>query len=472
MALLHKEFCISVAALAMVPIAAQDKNIRPNIIYILADDLGYGDLGCYGQKQIKTPHLDKMAAEGMRFTQHYSGSTVCAPSRSCLLTGKHTGHTALRSNGSGAVPADPIDIIIPRVLKTAGYHSAMIGKSGLSSNDVVPHWAEKKGFDHFFGYLSHMDAHFYYPPHLWRNGEKVEYPKNTKHEGTNYSATEVFNEVMKYIEDHKEGPFFLHYACQIPHVSLRAPERFVKMYRGKFKEPEHPKQHWHYSFQKEPKATYAAMVTYLDYNVGQIIAKLKELGIDRKTLIIFSSDNGPTNEGQYHVDYFNSNGKLRGKKRDLYEGGIRVPMIAYWPGVIKPGVTSNLVCASWDLFPTACELAGIKIPSNIDGISLVPELTGKGKQPLHKFLYWEFYERGGKLAVRMGKWKAVVNGFKKSNSLNIELYNLDTDLSETNNVAATHPEIVAEILKIMKEQHTPSYYKQFKIPQFRQSNIK
>ena len=437
---------------------------KPNIIYILADDLGYGDVGCYGQKNIKTPHLDKMAKEGIRFTQSYSGSTVCAPSRSCVLTGKHTGHTTLRGNGSGSVPKDPKDIILPQMLKPAGYHSAMIGKSGLSSNEVVPGLAAQKGFDHFFGYLSHTDAHFYYPPHLWRNGKQVKYPKNKKHSGSHYSTIETCDEVLQYIEDQKDGPFFLHYACQIPHVSLRSTEKFMKMYRGKFNEPDR-KQHWHYSYQKEPMATHAAMVSHLDDNVGLILAKLKELGLDKNTLVIFSSDNGPTNEGQHLIDDFDSNGPLRGGKRDLYEGGIRVPTIAYWPGVIKPNQTSDLINASWDLVPTACELAGVKAPENIDGISMVPELTGKGKQKAHDFLYWEFHERGGKLAVRMGKWKAVANSVKSKKELVIELYDLEKDLSEKNNIASSHPEVVAKALKIMKAQHTPCTIKRFNIPQ-------
>ena len=440
---------------------------RPNIIYILADDLGYGDLGCYGQTQIVTPNLDRMSAKGMRFTQHYSGSTVCAPSRSCLLIGKHTGHTNLRGNGSGAVLKDPQDIVVPRLLKKAGYHSAMIGKSGLSSNTVIPGFAAEKGFDHFFGYLSHTDAHFYYPGHLWRNGKQVEYPENKTHSGPNYSSAETSEDVLNYIEEQKNGPFFLHYACQIPHRSLRAPEEFKAKYRGKFQEPTDSKQHWHYTFEKEPKTTYAAMVSYLDYNVGRILDKLEELGIAENTLVIFASDNGGTTAGQYNVEWFKSNGNLRGEKRDLYEGGIRVPMIAYWPGVIKPGQTSDHVSAFWDFLPTACELAGVEVPDNVDGISMVPELTNTGTQKKHDFLYWEFHERGGKLAVRMGKWKAVANGVKSQNRIDIELYDLEKDLSEKNNVASEHPEIVAKALATMKREHTPSHYSRFNIPQLK-----
>ncbi len=434
---------------------------KPNIVYILTDDLGYGDLGCYGQKDIKTPNIDRLAKEGIRFTQHYSGSTVSAPSRACLLTGKHTGHTFMRGNGKVASRRDPQDIILPRLLKQAGYNSAMIGKSGLACNNQDGKLANDKGFDHFFGHTSHTDAHFYFPKYLWRNGEKVLYPNNKLHEGDHYGPEEVITEALEYVEKQKKGPFFLHLAMQLPHVSLRAPEKFIKMYRGKFGK-EKPVKQYHYSGTKEPKATYAAMVTCLDDNVGRLIKKLKELGLEKNTLVIFASDNGPASEGGYRREYMNSNGPLRGGKRDLYEGGIRIPMIAWWPGVIKQNQTSDHISAFWDFMPTACELAGIPAPKDTDGISFVPELLGK-EQPKHKYLYWEFFEQGGKQAVRMGKWKAIrMKLHKKSDSAPIELYDLSKDLEEQSNVAAKYPEVVEKMKQLMKEAHTPN--PNFKFP--------
>ncbi len=427
---------------------------KPNIIFILADDLGYGDLGCFGQEIIKTPNLDKLAKNGIKFTQHYSGSTVCGPSRSCLLTGQHSGHTFLRGNGKLDVREDPQDIIIPRILKKAGYHTAMIGKSGVACNSQDGGLPNRKGFDFFFGHSSHTDAHWYYPPKLWKNGEKVKYPKNTLHEGDTYAPEAVMNEVLNYVEEQKDGPFFLHYALQLPHVSLRAPEEFIEMYRGKIgKEVSTPKRH--YSGTKEVKATYAAMVTYMDHNVGRLVDKLKELGIDKNTLIIFSSDNGPASEGGYRRDYFNSNGELRGGKRDLYEGGVRVPTIAYWPGTVKPNQVSDHISAFWDFVPTACEIAGLKKPANSDGISYLPTLLGK-KQKKHDYLYWEFHEWKGSQAVRMGKWKAVRLGTKKNPNPPIELYNLETDLGEKKNIAKDFPEVVERMRKAFNEAHTES----------------
>jgi arylsulfatase A len=425
---------------------------QPNIIFILADDLGYGDLGCYGQKNFATPHLDRMAAEGMRFTQHYAGSTVCAPSRACLLTGQHTGHVYQRGNGNIAFRPDPQDVSIGRMLKQAGYHTAMIGKSGLSCNTQNGAHPNEKGFDHFFGYVGHGAAHRYYPPSLWRNGKKVFYPDNHGKEGKDYSTDLFLADAKKYLNEHRDGPFFLHLALQAPHADLNVPAKWRDPFIGKFEEKPHTKDN-HYRAETHSKATFAGMVTHLDDAVGQILDQLRELGIEENTLVFFSSDNGPMSEGGWDRDHFDSNGPLRGGKRDMYEGGIRVPLIAWQPGTIKPGSTSDHVSAFWDFVPTACEAAGVAPPTDVDGISYLPTLRGEGKQQEHDYLYWEFYERGGKQAVRQGDWKAVRLDVEKDPNGPIELYNLSEDLGETRNVAAEHPEIVARFEQLMRDAH-------------------
>lgn len=456
-----KSFCLAFTLLSL-SLSAADK---PNIIYILADDLGYGDLGCYGQRVIQTPRIDKMAAEGMRFTRHYSGSTVCGPSRACMLTGKHTGHTYLRGNGYIKFRPDPKDEIFPKALKEVGYHTAMIGKSGLACNSDDGALPNAKGFDYFFGYSSHTAAHWYFPKYLWRNGKKIKYPNNTLHSGDNYSAELVINEALQYIERQKDGPFFLHLAFQIPHASLRAKEEWKAKYRPILKETPLPKKdkHPHYSYEREPKTTYAAMVSYMDHNVGLVIDKLKELGIEKNTLIMFSSDNGAMQEGGHRRDSFNSSGKLRGGKRDLYEGGVRTPTIAWWPGKIKPGTTSDHLSAFWDISPTIRELAGAAPQNDTDGYSMVPTLLGKPGQKKHSFLYWEFHEQGGKRAVLKGKWKLI---YLKTGTVRNPaplLYNLDKDPREQRNVAKSNPEIVSELKKIMAREHTVAEHKTFRL---------
>ena len=438
---------------------------KPNIIFILADDLGYGDLGCFGQKDIKTPHLDRMAAEGMKLTRHYSGSTVCAPSRSCFLEGKHTGHIYVRGNGSIQMREDPHEPILPRAMKDAGYHTAMIGKSGLGCNTDDSTLPGKKGFDYFFGFTSHTAAHFYYPDYLWRNRDKVPYPNNTLHTGDNYSSTVVTKEALDYIERQKNGPFFLHLALQVPHASLRAKEEWKEKYRPILKEKLLPARdkHPHYSYEREPKTTFAAMISYMDHNVGLLLKKLDELGIAENTLVIFSSDNGAMQEGGHRRDSFNSSGKLRGGKRDLYEGGIRVPTIAWWPGKIKAAQTSAHPSAFWDLSPTFRELAGAKAQSDTDGLSLVPTLLGKGTQKKHDSLYWEFFEGGGKRAIIQGPWKLILFNTNKTLTPKAELFNIDQDLAEKNNLAAKHPDKVAALTKLMDDSRTPSVHPNFKL---------
>jgi arylsulfatase A len=441
---------------------------KPNIIYILADDLGYGDLGCYGQQVIKTPNIDKMATQGMRFTQHYSGSTVCGPSRSSMLQGKHTGHTYVRGNGSLEMRQDPHDEIFPKALKKAGYHTALIGKSGMGCLTDNAALLNQKGFDYFFGFTSHGDAHDYFPKYMWRNDggkvTKVEYPNNTRHAGDNYSSENVINEALQYVEQQKDGPFFLHLAFQIPHASLRAKEEWKAKYRPILNEKPLPEKRWRggYSYEREPKTTYAAMISYMDHNMGLLFAKLQELGIADNTLVMFASDNGSMQEGGHKRDSFDSSGIMRGGKRDMYEGGVRTPMIAWWPGKIKAGSETDLLSAFWDISPTLRELAQAEPQADTDGISMVPTLLGTGIQEKHDNLYWEFYERGGKRAIRQGKWKLIL--FKTNLELNpkIELYNLDNDISETKDLSAEFPELVSELRKQMNLSHTRAECDMFK----------
>ncbi len=432
---------------------------RPNIIFILADDLGYGDLSCYGQRHFQTPHLDRMAEEGLMFTDHYSGSTVCAPSRACLLTGMHTGHVYQRFNGDVQFREDPHDVTIARRLADAGYHTAMIGKSGLScrSNDgALPN---RKGFEVFFGYISHNAAHRYFPKSLWRNGHRVDYPGNAGKHGDTYSGDLFRTEALQFLEDHAAGPFFLHLSLQQPHADLAVPDEWKQPFFAKF--DDEPYAGEHYRAEPHPKATFAGMITYLDDTVGQVLAKLKDLGIDETTLVLFSSDNGAMSEGGWSRDHFNSSGPLRGGKRDLYEGGIRVPTIARWPGTIEPRTETDHVSAFWDFAPTACELVGAPMPDVTDGISYAPTLLGNGDQAQHEYLYWEFYEQGGKQAVRWGKWKGIRLHVGRDPAGPLELYDLASDLGETKNVAADHPEIVARIEQFMKAAHVDSPAVQF-----------
>ena len=453
---------ISLLVLALtLPLSAR----RPNIIYILADDLGYGDLGCYGQKIIKTPNLDRMAKEGMKFTRHYSGSTVCAPSRSALLQGKHTGHIYVRGNGSLQMRRDPLDPIFPAALQKVGYHTALIGKSGLGCNTDDSALVLDKGFNYFFGYTSHTAAHFYYPDYLWRNTEKVKYPKNTLHGGDHYSSTVVTKEALDYIEKQKEGPFFLHLALQVPHASLRAKEEWKAKYRPILKEKLLPARdkHPHYSYEREPKTTFAAMISYMDHNVGLLLKRLEDLGLAQDTLVIFSSDNGAMQEGGHRRDSFNSSGLLRGGKRDLYEGGVRVPMVAWWPGTIKGGKVSDHPSAFWDISPTVRELSGAEEQTDTDGYSLVPTLLGKGEQKKHEQLYWEFFEGGGKRAILKGDWKLILYNTNKADNPRAELFNITNDQSEKIDLSKKNSGKVAELTTLMDQVRTPSEHPGFKL---------
>lgn len=427
---------------------------RPNIIFILADDLGYGDPGCYGQERILTPQLDRMAAEGVRFTQCYAGSTVCAPSRCVLMTGLHTGHCWIR--GNARVPLRPDDVTVASLLKRAGYTTGLIGKWGLGNEDTtgIP---RKQGFDYFFGYLDQGHAHNYYPTFLWRNEEKVPLEGNVESDvpgvaekSVTYSHDLLANDALDFVERHKEGPFFLYLAFTIPHANnergrARGDGMEVPDY-GPYADKPWP----------NPEKGRAAMVTRMDRDIGRLLDKLTALGIERNTLVLFSSDNGPHGEGGSDPAFFRSAGPLRGKKRDLYEGGIRVPGLAWWPGTLHPGQVSDQVWAFEDFLPSACELAGIAPPRGIDGISMVQTLRGLGMggikrmQLQHEFLYWEFHERGSKQAVRMRNWK----GLRPAPGAPLELYDLDIDLGESTNVAGAHPEIVARMEEYLKTART------------------
>ncbi len=463
--------CSVIAAAGVFFLVAEEVQSaqKPNIIYILADDLGYGDLGCYGGKIIHTPHIDKMRSEGMKFTQHYSGSCMCAPTRSSLLTGQHTGHTRVRGNSShlrpggiARVPLLPEDVTIGDVMASAGYATGVIGKWGVGEEGStgIPN---KKGFKFWFGYLNQSNAHHYYPPFLWRNEEKELYPDNPA-KRTHYSHDLFTNEALKFIDREKNGPFFLYVAYTIPHVDLDVPDDSKKPYIGKIEEtkPYGTPGGQHYRYEERPHATFAGMVSRLDRDVGRILAHLKRLGIEKNTLVIFTSDNGPTSAGGADPKFFDGNGPLRGIKFEFYEGGIRAPMIAWWPGTVEPDTESHHICAHWDMMPTFAELGGVKSAKNTDGISMVPTLKGNTPQSSHKYLYWEAYNGGGMQAVRSGDWKALRRGLLRNPDSPIELYNLSTDLGEENNVASANPDIVARLAGFMTESHQPNRHFAFK----------
>ena len=432
--------------------------VKPNIVYILLDDAGYGDLSCYGQKHFKTPNIDKLAAEGMKFTQHYSGSTVCAPTRCSLMTGLHTGHTYVRGNrevqpeGQSPMPADIVTI--PRLLKSAGYTTGAFGKWGLGAPSSPSDPAEH--FDTFFGYNCQRQAHLYYPDHLWRNKQKIPL------DGKTYSEGLILQEALQFIKDSKGKPFFLFLPVTIPHAAMQAPEKNMAEWRKKFPAFENKIGKYAGSETKNPIAAFAAMMTLADEGVGRVMSLLDEMNLDDNTIVMLSSDNGPHQEGGHDPVFFDSNGPLKGFKRDLYEGGIRAPLIARWPGKVQAASTSNLVSAHWDMLPTFCDLAGIETPSGLDGISIVAELTGQGTQQPHEFLYWEFYEKGGRRAVRFDNWKAVQLNLKSiEQAEGIELYDLNNDIGEESNIANKHPELVQQAQQYFAAAHTPSEFWSF-----------
>ncbi|MBJ6367013.1 arylsulfatase [Snuella sedimenti] len=458
------------------------ENIKPNIIYILADDLGYGDLGVYGQTKFKTPNIDKLASEGMLFTQHYSGSTVCAPSRSALLTGMHTGHTVVRGNKEvqpeGQFPIPDNTYTLAEAMKKAGYVTGAFGKWGLgfpgSEGDPV-----NQGFDIFYGYNCQRLGHHYYPDHLWSNRDSIVIPENIGLDKGVYAPNLIHQKTIEFIEKNKSKPFFAYVASIIPHAELVAPDSLMQKYRNKYlPEKEFDGVEFgeaygdgHYLSQKESHAAFVAMIDLLDQQVGEIMDKVEELGISDNTIVIFTSDNGPHREGGADPDYFNSYGPLKGTKRDLYEGGIRVPMMVKWPNKIEAGSKSDHISAFWDVFPTFSDIAGVNTPDNLDGISFLPTLKGDTKnQKQHEYLYWEFHEKGGRQAVRKGNWKAVKYNVLKNPDATVELYDLSNDIGETNNVADAHPEIVEHMEAILQEARTPSDVFTFSQETFLNSN--
>lgn len=426
-------------------IAATEK--KPNIIYVLADDLGYGDLGCYGQKDILTPNIDRIAAEGMKFTDHYAGSALCAPSRCVLMTGLHTGHCFVRGNRAlpfeGNVPLPADSVTIGKVLQKVGYTTGAMGKWGLGypGSEGDPN---NQGFDHFFGYNCQRAAHKYYPDHLWRNDKKVMLEGNVgKQVKTDYSHDLMTKEALWFINKNKTVPFFLYLPYTIPHTEFSVPE--LGVYEAK-------------PWTREQK-TQAAMITRMDRDIGTILALIKKLGLDDNTLVMFVSDNGPHGAGGT-LQKFNAAGPLRAKKGSLYDGGIRVPLVVRWPGKIKPGSLSALPSCFQDMMPTFADLAGAKVPSNIDGLSMAPTLLGQKGQVLHKYLYWEL---GANRALRMGKWKAVQPGGMKKPDAPIELFDLSVDIAESKNLAVAHPAIVKEITKIFVDAHTYTPWSDWKV---------
>lgn len=456
---------LAVAASARQADAAQGGATPPNIVLILADDLGYGDLGCYGQQQIQTPNLDTMAREGMRFTQFYAGSSVCAPSRCALLTGLHTGHCHIRGNGGGTA-LRPQDTTIGELLKEAGYRTACIGKWGMGDVGTTG-LPTLQGFDEFYGFLGHTQAHNYYPTFLHRgtkNGDehREPLPNVVPDEGKvgqgvatvrkAYAPDLITDEALKFIDRQKgaKQPFFLYYTPTLPHANNEAKDKGMEVPNlGKYADKPWP----------EPQKGLAAMITRLDDSVGRVLARLKANGMDNNTIVLFTSDNGPHREGGNDPDYFRSHGNLRGIKRDLYEGGLRVPMIVRAPGRVAAGKTSDYLGYFPDVVPTLTEWAKAKPPKQTDGVSFAPVLLGNGalRPRTERPFYWEFYERGGARAVRQGDWKAVQkpwDGQTKAETL--ELYNLASDIEEKKDVAKDHPEVVARLRTVLEREHVPA----------------
>ena len=459
--LLHRLATLAISTLAVVfPEMLHKKELsaesisRPNIIVIMADDLGYGDLSCFGQSTLKTQNLDRMATEGMKLTRHYAGSTVCAPSRCVFLTGKHVGHGTVRGNGPGILSSD--DVLVSAVLKQAGYATGCSGKWGVGNppplNDPNQH-----GFDHFYGYVSMWHAHNFYPEFLILNGKKSplrnEVPEQWKDgdgrgvatKKVDYAPDLIAQDALNFVEKNRSRPFFLYWAMNVPHANNEGRNRGMEVPNwGELKKTDWP----------EPEKGFASMIRNIDRDVGRMLTHLKQLGLDENTIVIFTSDNGPHQEGGHNADFFDSNGNLRGKKRDLYEGGVRVPTIVRWPGHIAMGSESNLHSGFQDWLATFTDLAGVDADPQ-DGVSLRPVLTGKGKQKAHAHLYWEFLEQGGKQAVLKGNWKAVRVNWNANPDGPLELYDISKDESEQTNVASLHPDVVVEMADIMKREHKP-----------------
>ena len=476
---------------------------RPNVVLIFADDLGYGEVGAYGQTKIKTPHMDALAESGMLFSQFYSAAPVCAPARFMLLTGKHAGHAAIRGNDEwsergdvwdyeaaskdagleGQRPMPPETVTLPELLKDSGYRTGMFGKWGLGgpTSESVP---TKEGFDVFYGYNCQRQAHNLYPPHLWDN-ELKDFLDNdliaprTKIDSLadpldpdsyvqffqeDYAPAKMHDRALKFIADSKEGPFFMYYASPLPHLPLQVPREYIEPYINQFGDEEPYLGDRGYFPTRYPRATYAGMISYLDAQVGELVQKLKDEGVYENTVIIFTSDNGPTYAGGVDFEFFESSGPLSNgygrTKGFVYEGGVRVPFIASWPGKIEAESTSDHVGILYDLLPTICEIAGATIPQDIDGIGMSGALSGS-EQTQHEFLFWDYPEYKGQQAVRMGNWKGIRKNMHDGN-LTIELYDLESDIQEQNDVAAQNPQIVEKIKLIMEREHSTAENPRFR----------
>ncbi len=452
----------------------------PNIVYILADDLGYGELGCYGQEKIRTPNVDRIAREGKRFTSHYSGSPVCAPSRCVLLTGLHTGHSVVRNNREnggwgpdqpeGQYPLPPETRTVAEYLGEQGYRCGAFGKWGSGGPDTTG-LPTRQGFDRFVGYLCQRKAHNYYPTHLWSDEEKLPLPGNEwfsahqkieeplgadeewydRYSQATYAGDPMIDGVIEFIRENRERPFFLYYPSPIPHAALQVPRSEVEAYRGAFPETPYLGQKG-YLPHPTPRAAYAAMVSRLDREVGRILDELDAWGLAENTIVMFSSDNGPTFNGGTDSAFFDSAPGMRGLKCSVHEGGIRVPFVVRWPGRVEAGSTSAHLSGFQDVLPTLVELAGGEVDEPIDGLSFVPTLLGRGEQAAHELLYWEY---GGQQAIRVGKWKAVRKKLKQKD-LTLELYDLESDPAEANDVAAENPDVVKRIEALLAREHVPS----------------
>lgn len=459
--------------LLLCPLVAAQEPRQPNIVLLLADDLGYGEVGCYGQKKIETPHLDRLAAEGLRFSQHYAGAPVCAPSRCVLMTGRQLSHAWIRGNrevrpeGQWAIPDEAVTV--PELLKPLGYATGCVGKWGLgpagSTGDP-----NGQGFDFFYGYICQRVAHNYYPPHLWLNGEKhlLDNPVFAAHQklqvapasydrfhGNEYAPDRIMSAASAFVRRHREEPFFLYLPFVEPHVAMQPPRAWVDRYPEEWDDEPYLGQRG-YLPHPRPRAGYAAMISHLDDHIGRVVGLIDELGLGENTLILFSSDNGATHDaGGVDTEFFASVGPLRGRKGSVYEGGLRVPTIARWTGTIAAGATTDHVSGFQDVLPTVVEIAGGKPPHGIDGISFAPTLLGRGEQRQHDHMVWEFFGYGGQQAVRMGSWKAVRRQLRE-NATPIELYDLSVDIAESNDVAAQHPDIVAQMDHIMRTERTPN----------------
>jgi arylsulfatase A-like enzyme len=449
--------------------ATEEPNEPPNIIYILADDLGYGDLGCYGQQIIRTPNIDKLAKEGMLFTDHYAGSSVCAPSRAALMLGQHSGHNIVRGNyetgpyGFGAcLEIRDEDVTIAEVLKPKGYTNGIIGKWGMGVDGTTGE-PNKQGFDYSYGFLNQGHAHFQFPSFLFKNGKRIEIPENKNLANERFSNDIFTEEALGFIDSNQAKPFFLYLAYTTPHAEMLLPEEAIfDSYRGKVKEKPFvsaitdttDNNKGAYRSQQYPATAYAAQITHLDSCVGELVKKINALSLEKNTIVMFSSDNGPHAEGGAHPAYFDSSGPLRGQKRDLYEGGIRVPFIVKWPGTISKNVVSNHPSAFWDILPTISDIISVNLePKATDGISILPTLLQKETQPKHDYLYWEFHENPTtNQAIRKENWKAV----RMNPDGPIELYNLALDVGEKINVADKHPEVVTEMKGLFASARTPN----------------